>query len=274
MDKEETAILFVDDEPSILNALSRLLMDEKYSILTANSGQDGLALLEKQAVQIVISDFRMPGMNGVEFLSEVRKRWPDTVRIVLSGYADSSVIVSAINEGQVYKFIPKPWNNDDLRVTISNSVERYYLHRKNKELAEELSEKNDNLMRLNAELNKLLAEKTENLAFRDMVLAANQRILDSLPIGILGVDCDGMIVTSNAKWLELMKHGYDLLGRNAEEVLSQDLIGLIDRARGNGVSSMLDTIGGQPCLIKGTVIRNRDLVQGIMIAIIPKEDLR
>lgn len=268
----ETRLLFVDDEQNILNALSRLLMDKEYSILTATSGQDGLALLEKQPVQIVVSDFRMPGMNGVEFLSEVRKRWPDTVRIVLSGYADSNVIVSAINEGQVYKFIPKPWNNDDLRVTIANAVERYHLYSKNKELASELREKNDNLMRLNAELNLLLAEKTENLAFREMVLAANQIILDSLPIGILGVDSDGMIVTSNAKWFEIMKHGYDLLGRNAENVLSQDLVLLIDRARENGDSSISGNIDGQPCVIKGTLIRNRDSVKGILIAVIPKED--
>ncbi len=73
----------------------------------------------------------MPNMNGVEFLREVRTRWPDTVRIVLSGYADTASIVSAINEGEIYRFIPKPWNDDDLKVTIANAIERYHLLKKN-----------------------------------------------------------------------------------------------------------------------------------------------
>jgi len=127
----EIKILCVDDEPNVLNALKRLFLDEPYTILTAASGQEGLEIIEKENVQIIISDYRMPGMNGVDFLKEARKKWPDTVRIVLSGYADTAAIVSAINEGQIYKFVPKPWNDEELKVTISNAIERYHLFKKN-----------------------------------------------------------------------------------------------------------------------------------------------
>jgi len=121
---EDVTILCVDDEANVLKSLRRLFLDENYEILTAESGQEGLALLEQhQPVQVVISDYRMPEMDGVAFFKEVHERWPDTVRIVLSGYADTAAVVAAINEGQVYKFIPKPWNDDELKVAIGKAVD-------------------------------------------------------------------------------------------------------------------------------------------------------
>ena len=111
--EERARILCVDDEPNVLRALERMFLDEEYEILTAPSALEGLQALERiQPVQIVVSDYRMPAMNGVDFLREVCRRWPDTVRIVLSGYADTAAVVAAINDGEIYKFIPKPWNDD------------------------------------------------------------------------------------------------------------------------------------------------------------------
>src|SRR5664279_3494055 len=125
--EEQIRILLVDDEKNVLKALERTFLDEEYEILKASSGIDGLSILESVSpVQVVISDYRMPEMNGVDFLREVCKKWPDTVRIVLSGYADTASIVSAINEGEIYKFISKPWNDDELKVAIANALERYY----------------------------------------------------------------------------------------------------------------------------------------------------
>jgi len=119
---EPTRILCVDDERNILRSLTRPFLDDPYEILTAPSGAERLLILAQSGtVPVVISDYRMPGMNGVEFLSEVRKRWPETVRIVLSGYADTGAIVSAINEGQIYRFVAKPWNEDELRVAVANA---------------------------------------------------------------------------------------------------------------------------------------------------------
>jgi two-component system NtrC family sensor kinase len=156
---EEIKLLFVDDEQNVINALKRLFLDCDYTIFSATSGQEGLKVLEQENIQIVISDYRMPNMNGVEFLKEVCKHWSQTVRIVLSGYADTTSVVEAINEGQIYKFVPKPWNDDELKVTIANAVETYSLIKKNEELTNELREKNEELTRLNKQLMKSLEEK-------------------------------------------------------------------------------------------------------------------
>ena len=111
-------LLLVDDEPGIVNALRRVFRQENYEVLTANSGQEGLARLAEGPVQLVISDFMMPGINGAQFLREVKQRSPDTIRIMLTGHANTDAVMGAINEGAVYKFILKPWNDDDLREHI------------------------------------------------------------------------------------------------------------------------------------------------------------
>jgi len=101
-------ILLVDDERNVIRALERLFIDDDYEIFTAASGDEGLAILAEEEVQLILADYRMEGMDGVEFLRRVYERWPDTIRIVLSGYADTGAVVGAINEGRVYKFIAKP----------------------------------------------------------------------------------------------------------------------------------------------------------------------
>lgn len=133
---EPVRILCVDDQRNILRSLKRLFLDEEYEILCALSAEEGLARMESESgIQVVISDYRMPGLNGVEFLRQVKRRWPRTVRIVLSVYADTEAVVSAYNEGQIYKPILKPWNDDELKVTVRKALEKYFLD-KNGELLE------------------------------------------------------------------------------------------------------------------------------------------
>jgi two-component system NtrC family sensor kinase len=137
---ESIKLLCVDDERNVLRALERIFMDDDYEILTAGSGDEGLALFaENPDIQVVLSDYRMPGMNGVEFLRQVCEKYPDTVRIVLSGYADTSAVVAAINEGQIYKFVSKPWSDEELRQTVAKAVESFALHRQNEVLVKELA---------------------------------------------------------------------------------------------------------------------------------------
>jgi two-component system NtrC family sensor kinase len=132
-------LLCVDDERNVLRALERIFMDYDYEILTASSGEEGLSHFAKNPdISVVISDYRMPGMNGVEFLSQVCEKYPDTVRIVLSGYADTASVVSAINEGQIYKFVSKPWSDEELRQTVAKAVENFALHQQNQRMALEL----------------------------------------------------------------------------------------------------------------------------------------
>jgi two-component system NtrC family sensor kinase len=191
-------ILCVDDEINVLKALERVFMDEEYELITATSAEEGLAALNNGLnPQVILSDYRMPGLNGVDFLREVCKKWPQTVRLVLSGYADTAAVVAAINEGQIYKFIPKPWNDDELKVTIGNALERYWLHQKNVELTEALRDTNDELERQNEMLEEAVAQRTSDLVFRNRALTLAHNILDALPVAVVGVDPEGMVVQCN-----------------------------------------------------------------------------
>ncbi len=111
-------LLMVDDEPNVLAALQRSFRREGFKVLTATSAAQGLELLAEHPVQVVLSDERMPTMSGTEFLSRVRTLYPDTIRIILSGYADLATVVDAVNRGTLYKFLSKPWQNDALREQI------------------------------------------------------------------------------------------------------------------------------------------------------------
>ena len=135
---ERIRILCVDDEVSVLRALERTLMDEGYEIVCASTGKAALEILAagEVPVQIVISDYRMPEMTGVELLREVRQRWPETERIALSGQADAAAIIAAVNEGEIYRFVAKPWHEEELKIAITNAVEHYRLNRENRLLSE------------------------------------------------------------------------------------------------------------------------------------------
>ncbi|MGB4063924.1 MAG: ATPase, T2SS/T4P/T4SS family [Azonexus sp.] len=130
-------LLFVDDEPGIVKALSRVFHQENYEVITAWSASEGLEKFASGTIHLVISDFMMPGMNGAQFLQEVKKRSPDTIRIMLTGHANTDAVMGAINEGAVYKFILKPWNDDDLRVTVALALEQFDLISRNRSLRAE-----------------------------------------------------------------------------------------------------------------------------------------
>lgn len=228
MTDQDITILCVDDEANVLKALRRLFMDEDYDILTAESGEQGLEILnETPGLQVVISDYRMPSMNGVDFLKKVYERQPETVRIVLSGYADTAAIVSAINEGQIYKFIPKPWNDDELRVTIAKAVELYFLQRENNDLSRELQATNEELKIINDNLEKMVQERSEEILFQNKVLANAHFILNTLPVGVLGVDLNDNIVQFNRKCAELLDSGpfpLSHVGSNAKAALPDSIL--------------------------------------------------
>ena len=123
--KPQNTILLVDDEPSILSALKRLLRREGYTILTAENGLEGLNLLAGNEVGVVISDARMSPTNGSDFLAKVREMYPDTIRIILSGYTDLQAITEAVNKGEIYKFLTKPWEDEKLLKTIHAAFRHY-----------------------------------------------------------------------------------------------------------------------------------------------------
>jgi response regulator RpfG family c-di-GMP phosphodiesterase len=115
-------VLCVDDEVFILRALKRQFMDTGYDIIMAGSGEEGLKILGERPVQVIISDYNMPGMNGIEFMDEVMEKWPETVRIVMSGSADQSIFQRALDCGLIHQFISKPWIEAELKAGILSAI--------------------------------------------------------------------------------------------------------------------------------------------------------
>ncbi|CAD5374365.1 Type IV fimbrial assembly, ATPase PilB [Rubrivivax sp. A210] len=128
-------LLIVDDETGVLRALTRAFRQENYDVVTAEGAEQALARLREAPVQVVISDYMMPGMNGSDLLKRIKALYPETIRIMLTGHADTGAVMGAINEGAVYKFVLKPWNDDDLRLTVALALEQFDLLRKNRELS-------------------------------------------------------------------------------------------------------------------------------------------
>ncbi|RJQ44147.1 MAG: response regulator, partial [Nitrospiraceae bacterium] len=143
---EHYSILFVDDEEGILRALKRAFLEENYNIHTAVNAEDALQIMSSSKIHLVISDFKMPGMTGAQLLKTIKQQWPDTIRIMLTGHADIQTIMGAVNEGAVYKFITKPWNDEDLRLTVSLALQQYALMQENKKL-KELTKKQEQKIR-------------------------------------------------------------------------------------------------------------------------------
>jgi FixJ family two-component response regulator len=164
----EISILFVDDEANILKALRRLFIDEDYDVQTAGSGREALEMIAGGLrPTVIVSDQRMPGMGGAEFLAKTREIVPDSVRMVLTGYADINAAVNAINQGGIYRYILKPWNDDDLKLAVRGAVQRYNLVEENRQLTRQLTEKNRQLGQLNEQLEKKVEERT--LELRQMI---------------------------------------------------------------------------------------------------------
>jgi len=119
--QKSRTLLVVDDEVNIQRALTRLLRGEGYRILCATSADEGMEILKQHDVQVIVSDQRMPGVSGTEFLNTVKTTHPNTVRILLSGYSDVAAVTNAINRGVVYKFLTKPWDDEDIRTQVRDA---------------------------------------------------------------------------------------------------------------------------------------------------------
>lgn len=156
-------LLFVDDEANILKALKRLFHGPDYQIHTAESGAEGLEILERTEIDLIISDMRMPQMDGAEFLSAAARRWPDTLRILLTGFADLQSTVAAVNQGKIYCYCSKPWEDNDLKIRVHNAVEQKRLHDEKQKLFAVINQQNAELARLNAELEEKVEQRNRQL---------------------------------------------------------------------------------------------------------------
>ncbi len=176
----ERTLLLIDDEEAVTSALRRLLREDGYKILCASSGPEGLELMAKHEIGVIVSDQRMPEMTGVEFFSQVKDMYPNTIRMVLSGYADLDSVTDAINRGWIYKFLNKPWDNASLRNSLQEAFRRYELVREEEQLVLEIINRKEELGRLNLELSALVERKNsqiEHISHYDALTNLPNRLL-------------------------------------------------------------------------------------------------
>jgi serine/threonine protein kinase len=155
-------VLFVDDDTLALDTFKALLKKEPYEILTARNGMEALQILSEEKIKVMISDYRMPKMNGVELAERVQQEWPNIIKIILSGASDKETVISAINKGKIYKFMTKSWYRDDMKLTIRQALEQYNLAENNRLLNNTVRQQNEALKELNAKLEKMVNQNAPN----------------------------------------------------------------------------------------------------------------
>lgn len=211
-------LLLVDDEKNILAALQRLLRSEKYRVLTANSAAEALELLASTKVDVITSDQRMPNMTGVEFFRIAKEKYPETIRIMLSGYTELQSVTDAVNEGAIYKFLTKPWDDEQLKAHIAEAFERKALADENASLNHRLRIANTELADANAQLDRLLQKKDRQIYRDETMLNVVHEVLRHLPLAVIGLDDDDLIVLANVA-AEGIGPGGSLLGRRIADVM-------------------------------------------------------
>lgn len=214
--RDRPRVLLVDDEESVLRSLRRLFRREPYRIESAGSGPEALKLMDEGLFNMVITDQRMPGMTGTELLEVVRQRWPDTVRIVLSGYSQVSAILDSINRGAVYKYLTKPWNDEELKLNVRRAIDQQALIEENRRLVRCSDEQNKRL----EVLNRILDRRAEDAS---VGLSLAQEQLETIDAAVIVVDTNGLIVSANNVACRMIPDSRGLFGRTARESLPINL---------------------------------------------------
>lgn len=240
MNDNQHTVLCVDDEANILHSIKRLLRKEGYGLLTASSGIEGLKILEENNVHLVLSDQRMPQMSGTEFLAEVKEKYPDVIRIILTGYTQVDSITESINKGNIYKFFLKPWNDQNLKLEIGKALEQYDLIQANKRLHVKVLEQNEELKNINENLEGLIQERTKDLEIQNQALELSHVILEDLPVPLIGVSVEGMIVLINRQAQSLSKSDKNIeIGKRLSDYFSNDMEEKMDEAMRSNTSLAL-----------------------------------
>lgn len=221
--KRQRTILLVDDEENILASLRRLLRRDGYRILYTTRAAEGLEILAKNDVDVILSDQRMPSMTGVEFLRRAKTIHPGTIRMVLSGYTELQSVTDAINEGAIYKFLTKPWDDDQLRGHIQEAFRQKEMADDNRRLSNELQVANAELARSNEQLNILLKTKEERIVRDEAMVMVTQDVMQQLVVPIIGIDQEGMIVYANNQAVAVLGAQTPLLGCSAAKQLPGEL---------------------------------------------------
>jgi CheY-like chemotaxis protein len=239
-EKRKRTLLLVDDEDGILSSMKRLLRREGYEILTASGGEEGLQVLASNPVDVILSDQRMPGMTGVEFLRRAKELYPSTVRMVLSGYTELQSVTSAINEGAISKFLTKPWDDEQLKQHLAEAFHRKELSDENERLSCEVKIANEELAQANGRLQDLLLQKQEQIQRDETALGVFQEVLQMLPWPLVGIDSLGFVVAINSEAEQLFASQSVMLGMPASNCLPESLIAVWKSETAAGVPVQIE----------------------------------
>lgn len=239
---EKPILLLVDDEPNILRALRRVFRGEPYEIVCAENAEEALAWMELRPASVIIADQRMPGMTGIEFLQRVRERWPDTMRIVLSGFTDAGTVADAINKGEVYRFLTKPWDDQELRTAVKLALDHQRLAVENTQLWEKIAAQNEELQLLNRLLRFRVEEGEHDILVRGEALKVAQEILEHLPVPVVGFDTAGLIIYANRMAREVFNGAREggFLGRSVVHAFPQEVAGALEQLETRSGPQLVD----------------------------------
>ncbi len=213
------ALLLVDDEPNVLSSLKRLFRRDGHILHIANSGAEGLEVLAQHKIDVIMSDQRMPGMTGVEFLRAAKIKYPETIRIILSGYAELQYVTEAINEGAIYRFLSKPWEDDQLRDQVQRAFEHSELQEKNQQLDIKIRTSNRDLVAINRQLSEALDSNRKQIDRDEISLAIAREALQFVPTPIVGVDDEGLMIFVNTAAEKVFAQHGPLIGMELADVL-------------------------------------------------------
>jgi len=220
-------VLFVDDEQSVLTSLKRLLWNQPYRCLFVVSGKEALGLLEKEDIHVIVSDLSMPEMGGLALLEEVEQKYPDIVRLVLSARKDSNTVLEAINRGQVYRYITKPWDGDEVKVNIWQALELFNLQEEKRDLVRKLEEHNMLLeKRVEKRTRQLLViqSKAEIGKYASQLVHNLKSPLQAIYGSLYLADCVISDKTTDFKKLKKFLKIANSSAKNLEEIISGILI--------------------------------------------------
>lgn len=262
--ENKRTILLVDDEENILRSLHRVLRRDGYIILQASSGAQALEILQAHPeTGVILSDQRMPHMTGIEFLSQAREMCPDTVRMVLSGYTDLKTVTESINQGEIYKFLTKPWEDDLLRANVQEAFEHNELRRENGRLARELQQ-------INLELEQRVEDKTREVLMNMHALKISQEVLECLPVAVLGIEEEGMLVVVNhqaGKWLGFSNG--ELIGQQMKDSLPDELCQLVSQTlKGREAVYNNIQVGDISLRVYSDFLGNSSSVHGVVVVMV------
>ena len=215
---KEIHVLFLDDEEKVLNSIKRMFANESYGVAVAGNYLEAMEILSREKIKVVLSDQRMPDISGVEFLRRVRVQYPDVVRILFTAYADLLAAEQAINVGEVFRFINKPWHQDELKATVVGAMYHYDLVTENRQLFESIKAKNEELQIANRKLKTLYDIQKE---FSSTLSHELRTPLASIKaaIDIIISDTAGALTADQREFLRMVKENVDRLNRLINDIL-------------------------------------------------------